>query len=180
MNATIQKFNLFLATILLTCPTGHAAEQDNWYMAWEKSISNSNGVAYFEDNSTGIGQIYQLNGSGTSGKISVYDLNGSLDRHITIASSRNVTVDLCLDAAGNIYIAEANAVTCIENDGTFTWRTGKNATVTDYGSWNGTGDGEFSYAFGITLGPDENLYIADKNNHRVQVLDKNGTFIKTK
>ena len=36
----------------------------------------------------------------------------------------------------------------------------------------------FSYAFGITLGPDENLYIADKNNHRVQVLDKNGTFIK--
>ena len=76
MNTTIQKFTLFFTTCLLGSLIGHAYEQDNWYLAWEKSISNSIGVAYYEDNSTGIGQIYQLNGSGTSGKISVYDLNG--------------------------------------------------------------------------------------------------------
>ncbi|MFL2929260.1 MAG: NHL repeat-containing protein [Opitutales bacterium] len=177
MNTTIHKFALFFTTCLLACSIGHAYEQDNWYLAWEKSISYSYGVAYYEDNSTGIRQIYQLNGSSSSGKISVYDLNGSLDRHITIASSRRYTFDLCLDAEGNIYIAEYAAVTCLANDGTFKWRKGKNASMSGYGS-TGSGNGEFSFANGITQGPDGNLYVTDRDNHRVQVLDKNGTFIK--
>ena len=88
MNASIHKFAFCLTASLLACASGHGYEQDNWYLAWEKSISYSYGVAYYEDSSTGIGQIYQVNGSSNSGKISVYDLNGSLDRHITIASSR--------------------------------------------------------------------------------------------
>ena len=178
MNTTIHKFTLLFATCLLGSLTGHAYEQDNWYLAWEKSISNSYGVAYYEDNSTGIGQIYQLNGSNESGKISVYDLNGSLDRHITIASTRRDTQDLCLDAEGNIYIAEYNAVTCLANDGTFKWRKGKNASMSSYGAWSGNGNGEFNKGIGITQGPNGNLYVADRDNHRVQVLDKNGTFIK--
>ena len=132
MNTTIHKLTLFFTAYLLGSLIGHAYEQDNWYLAWEKSISDSYGVAYYEDNSTGIGQIYQLNGSSTSGKISVYDLNGSLDRHITIASTRAYTFDLCLDAEGNIYIAEYKAVTCLANDGPFMWRTGKNASVSSY------------------------------------------------
>ena len=177
MNTKIRSFAFCLTACLLGCLTGYAYEQDNWYLAWEKSISNSYGVAYYEDNSTGIRQIYQLNGSNTSGKISVYDLNGSLDRHITIASSRRYTLDLCLDAEGNIYIAEWLAVTCLANDGTFKWRKGKNAHVSGYGS-GGSGNGEFDDAYGITQGPNGNLYVADKDNHRVQVLDKNGTFIK--
>src|SRR6056300_799647 len=106
MNTTIRKFTYFLTACLLGCLTGHAYEQDNWYLAWEKSISDSYGVAYYEDNSTGIGQIYQLNGNNNIGKISVYDLNGSLDRHITIASSRYNVMDLCLDDEGNVYIGE--------------------------------------------------------------------------
>jgi hypothetical protein len=174
----IHKFTLCLTACLLACVTGHAYEQDNWYLAWEKSISSSFGVAYYEDNSTGIGQIYLLNGSNTGGKISVYDLNGSLDRHINIANNRYSPRDLCLDAEGNIYIAENNAVTSIENDGTFKWRTGKDATAYNYGSWSGTGNGEFNNAYGITQGPDGNLYVADNANYRIQVLDKNGTFIK--
>jgi len=177
MNTKIRSFAFCLTACLLGCLTGYAYEQDNWYLAWEKSISNSYGVAYYEDNSTGIRQIYQLNGSNTSGKISVYDLNGSLDRHITIASSRRYTLDLCLDAEGNIYIAELAAVTCLANDGTFKWRKGKNTSMSSLGS-TGSGNGEFYYAYGITQGPNGNLYVADKDNHRVQVLDKNGTFIK--
>jgi hypothetical protein len=178
MNTTIRKFTYCLTACLLGCLTGHAYEQDNWYLSWEKSISNPRGVAYYEDNSTGIGQIYQLNGSGTNGKISVYDLNGSLDRHITIASTRRDVNDLCLDDEGNIYIGESNAVTCLANYGAFKWRTGKNATASNYGSWYGTGNGEFYYALGVTIGPDGNLYVAEQSNNRVQVLDKNGTFIK--
>jgi hypothetical protein len=177
MNTTIQKFTLFFTTCLLASLTGHTYEQDNWYLAWEKSISYSYGVAYYEDNSTGIGQIYQLNGTDTSGKISVYDLNGSLDRHITIASTRRYPFDLCLDAEGNIYISEYTAVTCLANDGTFKWRKGKNASISNNGS-TGSGNGEFYWVYGITQGPNGNLYVADKDNHRVQVLNKNGTFIR--
>ena len=162
---------------MLGCLTGHASEQDNWYLAWEKSIANSYGVAYYEDNSTGIGQVYQLNGSGTNGKISVYDLNGSLDRHITIASTRNYPYDICLGGEGDIYIVERYVVTCLANDGTFKWRKGRNASISNSGS-GGTGDGEFDDSYGIILGPDGNLYVADRDNKRVQVLDKNGTFIK--
>ena len=177
MKTSIRTFTYLLTTCFLACVTGHAYEQDNWYLAWEKSISGAYGVAYYEDNSTGIGQIYQLNGSSTSGKISVYDLNGSLVRHITIASNRYNVQDLCLDAEGNIYIAERYAVTCLANDGTFKWRKGKNASVSSYGS-SGSGNGEFDDAYGITQGPNGKLYVADRDNHRVQVLDKNGTFIK--
>ena len=177
MNTTIRKFTYFLTACLLGCLTGHAYEQDNWYLAWEKSISSSNGVAYYEDNSTGIGQIYQLNGDYNDGKISVYDLNGSLDRHITIASSRRNAKDLFLDGEGNIYITEERSVTCLANDGTFKWRKGKSASVSSYGD-TGSGNGEFNDAYGITKGSDGNLYVADRDNHRVQILDKNGTFIK--
>ena len=31
-------------TLLLACPSGHADEQDNWYLANEWSVSNAGGV----------------------------------------------------------------------------------------------------------------------------------------
>ena len=155
----------------------HAAEQDNWYLANEWSVNNSQGVFYHEDNVTGIGQIYVCNGSNTSSRISVYDMNGSLDRHITIASNRYYAYDLVLDQNGTIYIAEERAVTCLANDGTFKWRTGKNASISNYGS-TGSGNGEFNHPKGITIGNDGNLFVADLYNKRVQVLDKNGSFLK--
>ena len=36
---------------------------------------------------------------------------------------------------------------------------------------SGTGDGEFYYAYGLSIGLDGKIYIADKNN-RIQVLTK--------
>ena len=85
MNASIRKFTFFLTACLLAGLTGHAAEQDNWYLADEWSVSGSSGVAYYEDNSTGVGQVYVT--STSSDDIKVYDLNGSLARTITIATS---------------------------------------------------------------------------------------------
>ena len=122
-----------------------AAEQDNWYIAWEASVPDSSGVAYHVDSTSGVGQIYVTRDEYSSGDVKVYDLNGSLDRTITIASSRYFPSDLVLDEDGTIYIGEYRAVTCLENDGTFKWRTGKNASESSYGSW-GTGDGEFDRA----------------------------------
>ena len=175
MNTKIRSFAFCLTACLLACVSGHAYEQDNWYLAKQWSHTGSSGVAYFEDNSTGIGQIYVA--STTSDDIKVYNLNGSLARTITIASTRYDPRGLVLDSNGTIYIAERIAVTCLSNDGTFKWRTGKNASISSNGS-SGSENGEFNYAFGITIGPDDKLYVADRNNHRIQVLDKNGSFIR--
>ena len=167
---------ILLLTFSIASLVGFSAEQDNWYIANEWTVTAGTGVAYYEDNNTGVGQIYICNGSSTSSKISVYDLNGSLARDIPIANTRYYAYDLALDSNGTIYIAERHAVTCLDNNGTFKWRTGKNASISHYGS-NGSGDGEFYNAEGIDIGPNEKLYIADKNNRRVQILDKNGSFI---
>ena len=177
MKTYARELALFL-TLLLACTNGHAAEQDNWYLANEWSVSSAQGVAYYEDNVTGIGQIYVCNGSASSAKISVYDLNGSLERHITIATSRNYANDLAIDENGTIYIGEYFAVTCLENDGTFKWRRGKNASISNPGT-SGSGDGEFQdYAKGIEIGFDGNIYVADEYNNRIQVFDTNGNFVR--
>jgi len=176
MKSKTIRFLSFLFPYLLACSISHAYEQDNWYLANEwNSGNNSTGVAYYEDNTTGTKQIYVTNTS--SDNIKVYDLNGSLARTITIASTRNNPFDLCLDANGTIYIGERYAITCLDNDGTFRWRTGKNASISNAGS-SGSGNGEFNTALGITLGPDGNLYITDQGNHRIQVLDANGAYLR--
>ena len=148
MKTRIKNPLLSILSLLLACSAGHASyQQDNWYLANEWSVSNSDskGVFYHEDNVTGIGQIYVCNGTSSSARISVYDMTGSLDRHITIASNRYYAYDLVLDQNGRIYIGESRSVTCLENDGTFKWRAGKNASISNYGS-SGTGNGEFNYA----------------------------------
>ena len=87
MKTRIKNPLLSILSLLLACSAGHASyQQDNWYLANEWSVSGARGVFYHEDNVTGIGQIYVCNGNGASSRISVYDMNGSLDRHITIAN----------------------------------------------------------------------------------------------
>jgi hypothetical protein len=161
---------------LLACWKTHAGEQDNWYLAKEWGLSYAKGVACYEDNTTGIGQIYVVCEHGTR-DIKVYDLNGSLARSITIASNRYYPRDLVLDQNGTIYIAERYAVTCLDNNGSFKWRKGRNTSISNNGSY-GSGNGEFNDAHGIAIGNDGYLYIADHTNHRIQVLDKNGSFVR--
>ena len=54
---------------------------------------------------------------------------------------------------------------------------GKKCICSNYGS-SGSGNGEFNSAYGITHGPGWEFICCRYSNHRVQVLDKNGTFIK--
>ena len=156
----------------------YAAEQDNWYIAWEASVPNCQGVAYHVDQTSGVGQIYVITYK-QNGEIEVFDLNGTLARKISNPTQAAIWYprDLVLDDNGSIYIGEGGAVSCLSNDGAFKWRKGRNASSTMSGS-TGDADGEFNNAFGITIGQDGNLYVADHHNHRVQVLDKNGTFIR--
>jgi len=178
MNTTIRKFTYFLTACLLGCLTGHAYEQDNWYLAWEIPVNAPYGVETWENNNTGVEQIYLCNGTSSASKISVYDLNGSLSRNIQIANTRNSAVDLVIDENGTLFISERYSVTCISNDGTFQWRTGKGASISNAGA-SGSLEGEFNQdpPHGVGVGIlDNNLYVTDYYNHRVQVLDVNGTY----
>ena len=40
----------------------------------------------------------------------------------------------------------------------------------------GSGKGQFSYPWGICIGPDGRIYVADNGNHRIQVFHSDGTF----
>ena len=43
---------------------------------------------------------------------------------------------------------------------------------------SGSGDGEFSYPWGITVGPDGRIYVADWRNDRVQRFTHEGEFVE--
>jgi sugar lactone lactonase YvrE len=167
MNVNLRKFTLLFTACLFACPFARSAEQDNWYIAWEASVPSCNGVAYHVDSTTGVGQIYVT--STSSDDVKVYDLNGSLDRSLDPISSAKYNVyDLAIDEDGTLFVADEYWITSMDSDGSINWRVG------GYGSE----DLKFNYAYGITIGQDGNLYVADHSNHRVQVLDKNGSFIR--
>ena len=43
----------------------------------------------------------------------------------------------------------------------------------------GSGDGMFKYPFGMAVNDKDEIVVADCNNHRVQVFDSNGTFLRS-
>lgn len=53
---------------------------------------------------------------------------------------------------------------------------GSGKKVTEWGK-RGTGPGEFNLVHGIAVGPDGNLYVADRENGRIQWFDLSGKFL---
>src|SRR6202166_5240792 len=77
--------------------------------------------------------------------------------------------DVAWDASGNIYVADGygNArVAKFDKDGKF---------VKSWGS-KGDAQGQFDTVHGIALDSQENVYVADSGNRRIQVFDRNGNF----
>jgi PKD repeat protein len=83
-----------------------------------------------------------------------------------------------VDAAGNVYVADANNIRIqkFDSSGTF---------ITKWGS-PGSGNGEFgcdydSYSengpYGVAMDTAGNVYVADRHNNRIQKFDSSGTFI---
>ncbi|MHB1204072.1 MAG: peptidyl-alpha-hydroxyglycine alpha-amidating lyase family protein [Rhodospirillaceae bacterium] len=52
----------------------------------------------------------------------------------------------------------------------------KGKKITEWGK-RGTGPGEFNLVHGIAVGPDGNLYVADRENGRIQWFDLSGKFL---
>ena len=65
MNTKIRTLAFGLTACLLACITGHAYEQDNWYLAWEADLN------YSVTNYYGPYQVF-LDENKTSGKSTIY------------------------------------------------------------------------------------------------------------
>jgi DNA-binding beta-propeller fold protein YncE len=77
--------------------------------------------------------------------------------------------DVAWDSNGNIYVADGYGNARIAKFD----KTGK--FVKSWGQ-RGTGQGQFNIVHGIVADANNNIYVADTGNKRIQVFDANGTF----
>jgi PKD repeat protein len=80
-----------------------------------------------------------------------------------------------LDSQGRVYVVdEANCrVQVYNSDGSY------RATLGAGGDYCGTGSDQFGRPRGVAIGPGDMIYVADSDNHRVQVFDSNRNYIAT-
>lgn len=83
---------------------------------------------------------------------------------------------LASDSKGNIYVDDEtnHRVQKLDPEGKMLWKTG--AVGPDGRPRSGTAPGQFMMHRGVTTDNDDNLYIADSWNHRVQKFDPTGRF----
>ena len=108
---------------------------------------------------------------------------GSLLQEVTTTPGLNRTfvykpLGVAVDDSGRVYVADYCRVVRFNPanpSGTMELFAG----LPGGGFPTGSGDGEFKHDVGgIDIGADGRVYVADKNNHRVQVFESNGTFVR--
>jgi uncharacterized protein (TIGR03663 family) len=88
---------------------------------------------------------------------------------------------------GRVYVVDSDnhRVQVFDADGTFLQQWGSNCNLAtglgcvdpDGSGPLESGDGQFQEPWGIAVGPDGRVYVADTWNHRIQVFDADGTFL---
>jgi sugar lactone lactonase YvrE len=84
--------------------------------------------------------------------------------------------DVALDSNGNIYVSDTcnNRIQKFSPSGIFVGKWGRNGGDGSFG----TGKGEFHYPMGLAIDANDNVYVADYNNHRIQKFKSSGQFVQ--
>lgn len=97
-----------------------------------------------------------------------------------VAAARNTVfnepTDIAWDPQGNIFISDGyrnQSVAKFDKDGAWVKRVGKGNMAE-----RGNGPGEFNTPHGIAADARGNIYVADRGNQRVQVLDSDLNFVR--
>lgn len=92
-----------------------------------------------------------------------------------------VPADLVVDNQNNFYVSYLNVdITDIENP-ISSWKIKKfdssGNLLAQLGGIAGTGSGEFDQLHGLAIDSDDNLYVVDANNNRIQKFDSSGSYL---
>jgi tripartite motif-containing protein 71 len=107
--------------------------------------------------------------------------NGRIQKFNTLGQSMGTIaegqlsfpVGIDVDSSDNVYVAESGAS---GNPSRVDKFTSSGQFITSWGSL-GSDPGEFNQPKGLTLDEDDNVYVADEFNNRIQKFDSNGNFI---
>ncbi len=82
--------------------------------------------------------------------------------------------DLVFASNGDVYVADTGngRIVHLKHDGSFVAAWGQKG-----GKGKPHGSGEFAAAHGLAIDRNDNIYVADRGNNRIQVFDKAGKFI---
>ena len=83
---------------------------------------------------------------------------------------------LASDSQGNIYVSDEtnHRIQKLDPDGNFLWKVG---AVDVYGRpRSGTAPGQFNMMRGVAIDHEDNLWVGDSGNHRIQKFDTSGRF----
>lgn len=82
---------------------------------------------------------------------------------------------LAVGPDGSVFVADSrnHRIQKFDADGNLIWTTGAFGTIDN----NTAQPGQFNEPWGVGVGPDGSVYVADTWNHRVQKLDANGQFV---
>ncbi len=96
---------------------------------------------------------------------------------------------LALGDDGTLYVADANnhRIVALNQDGEFLFAFGSRCALQEEGTPGcvdpdgdgplAVGDGQFNEPWGVGVGPEGHLYVADTWNHRIQVFTSQGEFL---